>query len=349
MLEGINYAPVLYTKNSELDALRNIRDELRPSIFPIISLRPLPRASELSLTINKLIASRPGRFSLDMDCSRYGKSYPAPSSQQFNKLFLHNDGFQYYYQLIRNIDGAIPAVIRCDGDCQFLNSQIDQANLLGRGLVVRIERGNFYRMDDCLDALNHNAEEVCYVVDAGWSNDILSVQPWTYAVINKITDRNPDAEIVVASSSFPSSFSHMGRKGMSSNDDREMFRRMRQSTNANLIYGDWGSTRKSSEPTPMRAVPRIDLAHSNEWLSYRRVAGEDYQRIAQRLIEDSSYDLTIDCWGKELIARLAGGDIEAIKGTARATAARINMHLSVQAASENGSSLPEETPYVDPF
>lgn len=349
MLEGISYSPVLYTKNAELNALKNLRDELRPSMFPILSLRPLPHAHDFNHTLNKILEAKPGRFALDIDWSRYGKKHALTDPAQFDRLFLHNDGFQYYYEMIEGIKGAIPVIVRCNGDCQFLDSQLDQAAALGRGLVLRIERNNLHEMDHVIERVSSRIEDVAFLVDAGWANDILSAQPWTYSVIAKIQRQRDDAEIILASSSFPSSFSHMGKKGLSSNDDREMFRRMRAVTNADLTYGDWGSTRRSNEATPMKAVPRLDLAHSNEWLSYRRFGSESYMDIAKRLVLDESYMFTVDCWGKSLIQQLADGDAEAIKGTARATAARINMHLSVQASSGEAQNLPEETPYSDPF
>jgi len=339
----------MYSKNAELSALSNLRDELRPGIFPILSLRPLPHAHYIEHTINRIKEARPGRFALDLDSSRFNRSNSLLDPAEFDRLFLHNDGFQNYYNLVGDIDGAVPVIVRSDGDCQFLDSQIDRALELGRGLIVRIERGRFYGAEEVVDRVLARTDEVAFVVDAGWDKDILLAQPWSYNMVRMISERSSEVEIIVSSSSFPSSFSHMGAKGLSTIDDRELFRRLRQSTNANLIYGDWGSTRRSTEATPMRAVPRIDLAHTGEWLSFRRVGQEGFPAIAARLVLDDAFDHTIDCWGKSLISDLAAGDHEALKGTARATSARINMHLTIQAASGAGQTLPDETPYTDPF
>ena len=349
MLEEISYSPVIYSKNSELSALKNLRDELRPKIFPIISLKPLPHAHELAHTLNRIDESKPGRFGLDIDWHTYGRVKSLTDPNEFDRLFLHNDGFQNYFNLVDSIAGAVPVLVRCDGEYPFLDSQIDRALELGKGLIVRIEREKYHGLDYVLDQVTGRVEDVVFLVDAGWSQEILLAQPWTYQMIKAITERNSEAEIIIASSSFPKSFSHMGKKGISSNDDRELFRRMRQMTNAQIVYGDWASTRKSIEATPMKAVPRLDLAHSNEWLSYRRIGQEGYFDIADRLVNDLGFQLTADCWGKNNIADLAAGNLEAVKGAAKATASRINMHLTVQALVDSGEALPEETSYADPF
>lgn len=349
MLDGITYCPIMYSKNAELNALSNVREELREGMFPILSLRPLPHAHHLSHTIDRIRESHRGRFGLDLDFSRYGRANSLQDATEFSALFLHNDGFERYYKLVESIPEAVPVLVRYDGDCQFLDSQIDRAFEVGRGLIVRIERERFYGAHEVIERVIERGIDCTFIIDAGWSRDVLLAQPWTHSLVAFISDVDPDAEIVISSSSFPNSFSHMGAKGLSTIDDRELFRRLRQSTNANLIYGDWGSTRRSNEATFMRAVPRIDLAHPGEWLSYRRVGSENFEDIACRLVNDEGFAGTADCWGKSLISQVADGNPDALKGSARATAARINMHLTAQASNQAGITLPDETPYVDPF
>jgi hypothetical protein len=157
--------------------------------------------------------------------------------------------------------------------------QFDRIDELHRGVIVRIQRGYTGSIQEILDSGRLVVDDVLFVVDAGWSTDILSQEIWSSSMVRQISDWEPSAEIACISSSFPNSFSHIEYKGSFFIDDRELFSRLvRHHNSAHLIYGDWGSTRQPEEAGGGTHYDRIDIAvaggmdfvssnRKREWLS----------------------------------------------------------------------------------
>ena len=121
--------------------------------------------------------------------------------------------------------------------------------------------------------------------------------------------------------------------------ERTLFAGVRQNLNANLFYGDWGSTREPTVDNQMRrGVARIDVPQLAVWRSFRSEkyendpAGgrETYQEIAARAVDDSEWADVPDLWGSYLIECTAQGLSESIRSQTVAASARVNIHLHIQ-------------------
>ncbi|MDO9363161.1 MAG: hypothetical protein Q7T60_09565 [Sphingopyxis sp.] len=349
MLAGISYVPLLHSKRAEIKAIEKLDDFVKDNIFFIIVMRPWPNAGQLSAMIEKIdavIGNR--RFALDLDESKFNVASDLDAQEQFNQLFSPNDSFSNYYRMIESLSGAVP-VLQVKAVEPHIGEQFEKVDALGRGVVIRIERDK----PDILDQVFQHAhvDDTLFAVDVGWQKDVLQQEMWASQIISRITDWNENAEISCLSSSFPDSFNHIEHRGSFTIDDRELFNRLRQRNNiADLIYGDWGSTRKSNEGGGGTPPARIDLAGDRDWTSYRITGPErTYREIATRAVADDGWSDVQDCWGKYSIECTALGVPNGIRGTEGAALSRINLHLTVQSQfGDEAVDVPDQ-PFVDNF
>jgi len=289
-------------------------------------------------------------FALDLDRACYGGSAREPAQSQFDELFESENAFQKYFDAIRSIENAIP-VIRdgADGLAQ-IKGQLAHIEKIDRGCVVHIQYGRPELWVEFLREIFENTEDVSIFINAGWNPSILVRELWISGIISTITEMNPATEIVVSGSSFPDSFSDIGKRGENLILERVLYANLvRRHNAATLIYGDWGSARPPSPPTPMTIVPRLDVPMSSEWVSFRRSGAEEYSDIAERIMADAVWAKSPDIWGKYAIEATAGELPGAVKNPESASAVRINLHLHRQAQFGGpGAEMGDiEEPYTD--
>jgi hypothetical protein len=350
MLEGIDYIPLLHAKRAEIRALSKLEKAPRARMLPIIVFRPGDH-HDLDNTW-PIIASAVGpyRYGLDLDRHKYGTTANQPAATQFDALFQSDAGYLAYYERVASMDGAIPVFRSSAGIFFDLDKQFDQIEKLDRGIILRIERNYTQNWIDVIQHDRFNQYDAIVLVDLGWSPDVISLEMWSSQVIEKITDNLPDIEIVALSSSFPNSFSHIDDKGVFSIDDRDVYSRLvRRHNSATIKYGDWGSTRESSDQGGGKPWPRIDVASTGDWTCFRQTESESgYQPVAARAVTDELWKTVPASWGKNTIQCTQMGIPGRITGTEIATSVRVNIHLTVQAL--GGAPVPvEEIPYVDDF
>lgn len=207
-----------------------------------------------------------------------------------------------------------------------------------------------YDRDRLVRQVTELVEDVAIFVDLGWTRDLLGRQAWASEIIGSITDMRPEAEMVVAGSSFPSSFADIGAKGNVSVLERSLHANLvRQHNAARIVYGDWGSTRlPSSESIPMRNVPRIDLPTNSDWICFRKDGEEGYADIANRLMSDLDWPAGLNIWGTYTIECTADGVPGAIRSPGTAAAARINIHMHRQVHFEAPGEVNDgDEPFTD--
>ncbi|WP_081639511.1 beta family protein [Euryhalocaulis caribicus] len=349
MIEHIEYCPTLYTRISEVKALLNLPTSSKDRIFPLLLLRPWPNANYLQSSWDKIreaIGDRP--FAVDLDFNKFQSGSHKQAATEFDHLFNSNSGFENYFDAIERIESAVP-VIQLEAKGSDYSKQLAHAEQLDRGFFIRILSGkpSTARMLS-EQTLGNDIPKVVFI-DAEWTRDPLSREAWLSGAIRRVTDIDPGTEIVVAGSSFPESFSEYGPRGEEPLLERQLFNRLvRQHNAASLTYGDWGSTRPPMEPTPMKTVPRIDLPNSNGWHFFRSTDEETYADVAVRTMNDKEWPKDLEIWGTYAIGCTASGEPGAIKAPSTATAARVNIHLHLQA--QHGAEIIEsdnEEPFTD--
>jgi hypothetical protein len=351
MLEAYTYVPILYTKNAELLALKKLDSSLRSRVLPIIGIRP-GQHKDFQKSLEKYKDSTSGlRVGLTLDETRYGKCKSPVAKEQFDALFDPEDGFRNFFNFVGDWEAAIPVLQTKDGIFQSIEDQISNSVSLDRGFIVRVRQHESVSFLECLESGVLTGQDFAVIIDAEWQEDVLIFENWASRLILQITSDFPNIAIVTASSSFPRDFSNIEGKGVIINDDREFFDRIKRNHNeANLIFGDWGSTRSASERPGAKPRPRVDIATIRDWVSFRldKNGKGGFPAVALMAENDFVWLSTPDCWGKRLIELTARKRPQQIKGNQSANAARINIHLTVQAMSDTMVQLPDE-PFTDDF
>ncbi|GAJ29614.1 beta family protein [Acidomonas methanolica] len=354
MLENFPYCPTLYARVAEMKALSQLPASTKDRIFPLIVARPWPNAKKLEKTWEKITSAiGKRRFALDLDISKKNVQSDAEACQEFRELFDPQKGFASYYKLVSEIPYAIPVLRISGGTLLNLDEQIKHIEALDRGVVVRIEFGSVQNYISILEKILKKLSDFSIFVDLGWSRDIIGREMWASGIVEFVSRDRPETELVISGSSFPDKFSNLGDRGKVSIEERIVYNSLvRRHNAAILIYGDWGSTRPPSPPSPMKNVPRIDLPESGDWISFRQDqeldATETYSEIAQRVITDSSWPADLDIWGTYTIKWTANGEPGAIRSPSTAAAARINIHLHRQAMfGGNDMIVDGDEPFLD--
>lgn len=352
MFENTPYCPLLYTRVAEIKALFQLSSAAKDRMFPIFVARPWPNSKELARIWDKLEeAFGNRRFGLDLDESR---AMPNGSrvSEDFSALFDPASGFQNYYNAVSDLQWAIPVLRYQGGEFPQLEGQVAHATDLDRGFIVRITNGKIHNAVDTARHIAQLSSDAVFIIDCGWTRDILQQENWASMLISAISESNPEAEIAVTGSTFPSSFNGMGSRKVEPLQERVLFSNLvRQHNRVSLIYGDWASTRPPSSPSPMRNIPRIDLPESGDWIFFRRDPNsaplETYEHIAQRAVSDPAWPSDLMIWGTYTILNTANGLPGAIRSPGTAAAARINIHLHRQSFFGSNEVSDGEEPFTD--
>lgn len=351
MLEAYSYVAMLHCRNAELEALSHLDNAISPKLLPILSLGP-GQFNDFADSLEKYKAcSQNLRVCLTLDDYKLGKSKRSPAKEQFDALFDPTEGFKNFFEIVANWQASIPVLCSLSGVYENAPSQVKRVRDLDRGLLVRIRRHEYAHFLEIMEQNVFNEIDCAFAIDAEWSRDILQSENWMSRAIMQIISARPDAEIVCLSSSFPKDFKHVKGRGVFSNDDRDLFDRLKRRHNeARLIYGDWGSTRPSEETIANKPRPRIDIPTERDWICFRQDSkeGEGYAGQARKAESDRIWTAVPDCWGKRLIELTALERPAQIRGSHRANSARINLHLTTQAMVGTMDAIPEE-PFKDRF
>ncbi|WP_170004567.1 beta family protein [Pseudopontixanthobacter vadosimaris] len=344
MLEGKAYVPLLHLRLAEVRALRELPESSKNLMIPIVKLRPWLNSKTLDKALDTLDEAIGNRlYGLDLDEFKY-EAHPDPAKLakvEFASLFDPTDGYRNYYDVVESGPNRIPVFRGITDREPQIEDQLQQVEELERGLFVRALANQPGAIINIADAvIQRGLENVVFVVDCGWGPNILTQAALCSGIVQTLVDLSPTIEIVVAGSSFPDAFGGLGDRFIIPVNERGLFQEVRRAVNGGeLVYGDWGSTRPPTKPVPMRNVPRIDIAKTASWLSWRSEGGEDYEDIANRVLEDAEWDGTLGLWGEYMIEKTAEGSDGSIKAPAMAAAVRVNLHLHQQAHFSNPDGL----------
>ncbi len=348
MLADKFYVPLLKTKIAEVEAYRQLSRVAKERTFPIFLLRPWPNANRLALAVQRVQEATAGYpFGLGLDEDRFGSTSVRPAQAEFDLLFDSGMGFRSYFEFLRDIEGAIP-VLRPSSNANELLYQIGNANDLDRGLIIHQRRGALIPVSDAIVGLPPLPNDTVFAVDAGWSRDPFQMQAWATPIVDRIFTNVPDAEIAVICSSFPDTFSHIVGDGEEVAHEPAVFNAVRQRIQeADLTFGDWGSTRLPQQGGGGVIPSRIDIPRAASWQIFRADPDDDqgFVTIAADVVSHSCFGAVPDCWGKRQVIATDGNG-SGITGTKMNTSARINMHMTIQSGATTTIDL-DEQPYED--
>lgn len=342
MLQGRTYVPMLHARLAEIRALHELPSTTKNKIFPIIRVRPWLNSKLLDAVWAKIDDAFPARlFGLDLDATRNISSKDSEAYRAFRSLFVQDDGFSAYYDLVSQREWAVPVLRTAGFGFPEIERQLEHIVALDRGLIVRIEPTKTTNLTSAAEIIHQRCpENVMFAFDCGWGRDILSQAAICVAQIEQILDVYEDFEIVVGGSSFPDSFAKQGERIEIGMIERLLFQEVRRNLNRGvLFYGDWGSTRPPTDPVPMKNVPRIDFALPGLWIAHRSGDGESYDTLADEILKDDAWTDGLGIWGEYMIESTAAGLEPSIKSPAMAAAVRVNLHMHIQANFDDPANM----------
>lgn len=347
------YAPILSVSPSEMSAIEQLPEKDKDLILPIFPLKGWVSSNKLENTLKRIkqaigdrywIANVDEAFLTDNKEFLLTGKYPSRDVFiEIQQLLNPNNGFDNWCRFIADNPKAIPSVLW--GSTVEISRQIEKLSLLNRGIVIHISpKTNQAQLQEAFRYISERQiNDIFVLVDLGQVtssvvNDIQRISNYLRS-IHKIVKAGLFA---FSASSFPSGFSGYNH-GENSIYERIAFNKVREvCADLPLIYSDRGSARADKiNGGGGIPSPRIDYPLKNDWRFIREeyqdssnpLDGEKetlYAKIAKELMGQDYWVPHLKLWGTQLIELTALKDKYGINSPAKATAARINIHLHIQ-------------------
>ena len=344
-LEIKGYVPTLAIRPSEMSALEYLPGATKDRIMPCILFAPWVSSNSLDKAMDRVHKAFPGRYYfLDIDRDYYPNS-ERPAQQEFTQLMESNDAFSNWIEFVEQYEWALPCLQSKGQSEAELRRQIEAFQNLGRAYCVRIVRDRFPdNIEEIISALTAGGlANFAIILEGGWVEDALLLTAWFEGLVTGILEKI-DAQIPIALSctSIPKMFSTFNGVVPIEFNNRELVEQLRrQSNRANIIYGDWGSTRPRNDSTGRRPFDRIDYPTTDIWYISRNKNDKwNFKTAAEKLIEKKdAWDGHLDIWGEEMIKQTTINQKLGINSPQKNVAARVNIHLHRQAFYDHSDPL----------
>lgn len=323
--------PTVFLRGSELRAVGELDDASKNILTPIFCLKPWATSKALARSIEKIEEVYSDRqYFLDID-PFYDKEATRPAQRDYYDL-IEGANSQSWVDFFDEYPNAFPCLQVNRANIAAIENQIAGFTAREKVFLVRLDHEHGQSFSEVIRTVcNVGHANFGFVLDAGWSRDLLSRTNWVDGLVKQIVDlRGDDIPIIVTGSSFPASFSGYALGAQVDVAERKLFNQLQGANNrARLIYGDWASSRSPSEGGGGAIIPpRIDLATETTWEIYRSDNEvSEFSDLAQEVMNSANYPKSLAIWATYMIQSTALGDPTGITSLHRATAVRINMHL----------------------
>ena len=309
---SVKYFPLIQTRDSQLEALENLSDELLSQILPIFELTTSRRSAKANPTgrvdnnIRKIINimfNKP--FILDIT------TYPTLSNQEIDNFFTENNGFSSWVNFIENIRkeyqcNVIPCIVFNPYCLDDVKKQIDELLKICSYIAFRFtpnsednEQDESKFIDDVLRSIDpENRKRILLICDLKYIKN----SNFNINVLKEYTD----LKIIVIGSSYPKSF-----QGENSVLPEHMWNIKKLD---NMYYGDYAGLHPilyDDKAYNWRA--RIDFVCKQGYIYHRYPkapsAGKtdlQYIDLANKINHDKHYTI-LNCWGCDQIQEAYNG------------------------------------------
>lgn len=333
-LSGYSYFPALRTRQAELTALKQLDDERKTRIVPVLTLGQWRGSSELNKAAQKAVDALGGR-PFFMDLSTDNRKVEA----QWAQLRDSAEAFKAWRSFATEYDNAIPVVQIPAGTRQ--RDVLQQANAIESSygtVAFRIQDFDLQTplVVSALSAMDDPANAIVFIDCQYIRVSMDAFVKATISTINTLRSEFPSLLIVVLSTSFPrSTISYADatkQRGVISILDRNLYEQIGGRDVA--LYGDHGSVHSvvyDDSPTGFKWSPRIDYPTYTDWHFQRRARPIEagYIDAAKAIQADFACSPTSEIWGERMIAQAAAGSPYG-KVPNSWIAVRVNIHLSRQ-------------------
>lgn len=332
------YLPILRSRAAELRGLKELTDQAREKLFPVIELTRSRRSrtnpgGDLSKSVEAvadILGSRP--YVVDLT------SLASLQNSEFEQLFDEDDGFRAWTDFVSNNLGSncVPVVHLLEPfERDSFQTQTERLRLKFSQVALRIPTSyrDFDVLMEACDDIFGSLQDVVLILDVGYVTQsvVAAAQARIAEMLSALADKE-FSSVSVASSSFPNSVVSAGGdddKGSFPLHEVVLWNNLRAQF-PDLDYGDYAAIHPVDfQGTVTNWVPRVDvmLDESFYYHRYRRSEG-GYIKAAQMAYRDKLY-VPLDCWAQGNIQAAADGNPPG-RSPSFWIANRVNFHLTRQ-------------------
>lgn len=332
-----NYYPTLRSRVAEIAALRELSDNRKDKIIPLITLHNWLQYGFDRAVNNVELAFSNRPFFLDLPHKSDFSVWNKMESNSLESFALQNDisNFREWIEFVEKYEYAIP-VVQLSPRQRAVTQQAIYFENNKQKLAFRI-RDYFFDTPLVINAISalKDITNVIVFIDCQYIRDNLSHhQKMCINTINQLRAQEPSLTICVLSTSFPISpaqFTDNTGNGSIDMLEHALFNGIGGESVA--IYGDHSSIHSViyDDDRNYSWSARIDLPMNNEWIISRTAGkkGEGYPEIAKKLIEKYPDLQSPATWGENRIL-LAATTEEYAKAPGPWISTRMNIHISKQ-------------------
>lgn len=330
------YYPSLIVRPAEMQALEELPESEKDSIFPILQICPWASSNSFENTHNKIrdvYGERP--LICDLDRS-YSSRADRDAVTYYNGLCNPDNQCEDWIELISRNPNYIPCIQMFGQTSNAIQNQIETFHAMERGMAFRFNAFKVYDFEDISELIRNHLQEndsgsVCFIVDVGLIDQVAISQNAAVRLINNLREF-VDVRIIISSASFPRDFTFIDGMETIAIKSRQLFDLIRAGYNdLSLSYSDWGSTKPRSTGIASAPLPRIDFPVNRRWVSARsKSRAWTYRNAAEQIARSVHWENRPNVWGVQMIERTSKGDEYGIDSSRKASSARINIHLFTQ-------------------
>lgn len=317
-------------------AFEKLPSSEKQKMLPIVLLAPWLNSISFDNSFN-IISKSIGDQPIIADLDRYYiSSSDLESRVYFWSLLDAENGPKKWMALIEDHQNYIPCIQIINVGNDKIDEQLQWARDLARGFCLRFELERWPNSDIDYNIIYKVADDDCLIIiDYGYSDYSETLRIKISHILAVIFEISPQLRIVISGSNFPNDFSEFDEFSKSQpNSARQLFSMLKgQYGNYNVFYGDWASTKpRKYDGHGSPPLPRIDYPTASQWIMARSKAlAWSFQDAAARIMRLSEWGNHPKIWGTGMIEKTALGLPGGIKTHPEVIAARINIHLFVQA------------------
>ena len=349
------YYPTVSLRRGEMRAFEKLPESEKRKTLPVVLLAPWVNSIKFENTF-RIIEKSIGDQPIIVDLDRYYRSTsPLESRTYFWSLLEKGDGPKEWMKLVEQHSNYIPCIQHLNVSQELIETQIEWAKKLGRGFCFRFENDRHSDLrSDIISKLGHADSNALFIIDFGYADYSDELRSALTILLEEVFEFSAESKVVVTGSNFPNDFSEFDNFATSHQIASRAFYSQLQAQfgNYNLFYGDWASTKpRVYDGRGSAPLPRIDYPTASSWIIARskeeRWSLEDASLRITRLPEWADRPKV---WGTGMIEKTALGRPGGITTHPEAIAARINIHLFLQ-ANYGAPTIPTQPKgkWVDPI
>ena len=330
--DSVKYYPCVRTRQAELLGIKELKDTTKSQIIPILSLTKMGRNKESSEVLLKWfdVFNGPTIISLPSDHLLFCDDTESLLSEEQN--FANWFAFLKQYSEKNIIPTAI--INSTTNKRQFVQQIKELENEFGK-FAVRINPMSNRAIQAITSAASvvDDISNILIILDSEQINrerQQIALDA-TIRCINQLRQLDQSIEIVVTGTSFPRRFKPYGEThGQIPMLEWDNFHALGGEDVA--IYGDYAGTHgKFYAGSFAQLVARVDYVTRSFWLFERNVGNEPieiiYQNLAIKIKTNDSWRDALDCWGVDIINKVAKGNVDGFKSPAKWVSVRVNLHI----------------------